>query len=324
MSSIIDRSGRRDGLSVVVLRTDHVEVAIAPEAGGKILDLIDPASGMNLLWHNPRIPLSATYAGAPFDDVWCGGWDQMFPTDVPCELDGNTHHDHGDLWIGPWAWEVVSDDGERAQLRMQRHSASLPCRAELSIGVERSSSQVRVHLSLHNLGTHRMRFIWNQHIAHAVAPGSRVHLPAGSFDVAGSTPSRAGAADRVSWPVHDGLDLSRIPGPELGVTEFLCTNDLGGGWCAVTHPGVGVGVRLGFDPAVFRTPWLWGVFGGWRGHELLLTELCTSRPGSLATAVADGSAASLGPEESLATEVVVTIGHDFDPEAPGDEDPFGG
>jgi hypothetical protein len=149
-----------------------------------------------------------------------------------------------------------------------------------------------------------------------------VHAPASRFAVAGPTRSRAGDATEVSWPVHDGLDLSRLPGPEAGVTEFLCTDDLQAGWLAVTHPHVGVAVRLGFDPAVFRTPWLWGVFGGWRGHELLLTELCTSRPGSLTTAVAEGSAASLDAGASLETEVVVTVTRDFDPDAPGDQDPL--
>jgi hypothetical protein len=81
-------------------------------------------------------------------------------------------------------------------------------------------------------------------------------------------------------------------------------------------------VRLGFDPTVFPTPWLWGVFGGWRGHHLLLTELCTSRPGSLATAVVDGSAATLAAGATLETEVTVTVSRSFDPDAPGDVDPL--
>lgn len=305
------------------IHTDHLALNLIPDAGGKILDLVERAAGFNLLWQNPRIPLARTYAGAPFDDVWCGGWDDMFPTDIPCEVDGNTYHDHGDLWIGPWAWDVVSDTGEEAVVHLCRDSPSLPCRVDKWISVDRSSSEIRLRLALTNQGAQPVRFLWNQHIAHAIGPGSRIHLPASRLSVAGPTRTRAGEATEVCWPVHDGsLDLSRLPGPEAGVTEFLCTEDLRAGWCAVTHGGPGVAVRFRFDPAVFRTPWLWGVFGGWRGHHLLLTELCTSRPGSLTTAIADGSAATLVAGATLETEVVVTVSRTFDPDAPGDEDPL--
>jgi hypothetical protein len=324
VTSIIDAGLERSGMTEIQIRTDRLALSIVPEAGGKLLDLVERGSGFNLLWQNPRIPLARTYAGAPFDDVWCGGWDDMFPTDVPCEVAGNTHHDHGDLWIGPWEWDVVSDDGEQAVIHLRRYSPSLPCRVEKWISVERSGRDIRMRLALTNEGAQPVRFLWNQHIAHAIGPGSRVHLPVSRLAVAGPTPSRAGDATQVSWPIHDGgLDLSRLPGPETGVTEFLCAEDLRAGWCAVTHPGPGIAIRFGFDPEVFRTPWLWGVFGGWRGHQLLLTELCTSRPGSLATAVADGSAATLAAGKTLETEIVVTVSTSFDPEVAGDVDPLG-
>jgi hypothetical protein len=323
MPSIVDTGHVRAGMTELQIRTDRLALSVVPDAGGKILDLVELGSGFNLLWQNPRIPLAPTYPGAPFDDVWCGGWDDMFPTDVPCEVAGNTYHDHGDLWIGPWEWDVASDNGAQAVVHLRRYSPSLPCRADKWISADRTGRDVRIRLALTNEGTQPVRFLWNQHIAHAIGPGSRVHLPVSRLTVAGPTPSRAGDATQVNWPIHGGsLDLSRLPGPDAGVTEFLCADDLRAGWCAVTHPGPGVAVRFGFDPAVFATPWLWGVFGGWRGHQLLLTELCTSRPGSLATAVADGSAATLAAGQTLETEVVVTVSTNFDPDAPGDVDPL--
>jgi len=66
-------------------------------------------------------------------------------------------------------------------------------------------------------------------------------------------------------------------------------------------------LRLAFDPDVFRTTWLWGVYGGWRGHYLLLTEPCTSAPGGLASSIADGTAAVLAPGEELETTATATV-----------------
>lgn len=321
MTAIVDTTGQRAGMTALELRTDRLALVVLPDAGAKILDLIDVASGANLLWQNPRVAPARTYSGAPFDDVWCGGWDQMFPTDVPCEIDSNSFHDHGDLWTGPWEWDLAAEDAETAEIRLRRDSPSLPCRAEMAISMD--GAQVVIQLSLQNLGAHPTRFLWNQHIAHAIGPGSRVHMPASRMAVAGPTASRAAGAAEVGWPVHEGeLDLSRLPGPEVGITEFLCAEDLRDGWCAVAHPDRGLAVRFEFDPTVFRTPWLWGVFGGWRGHHLLLTELCTSRPGSLASAVADGTAATLAAGSRLETQVVVTVSDRFDPDAPGDVDPL--
>ena len=64
---------------------------------------------------------------------------------------------------------------------------------------------------------------------------------------------------------------------------------------------------LAFDPAVFPAVWLFGDYGGWRGHYFLLTEPCTSRPGSLLENVAAGTVATLPAGASLETELAVRI-----------------
>jgi hypothetical protein len=58
------------------------------------------------------------------------------------------------------------------------------------------------------------------------------------------------------------------------------------------------------------------VYGGWRGHYVLLTEPSTSPPGGLARNVADGTAAWLDPGTVLETAVTATI-------TSGDGTPFG-
>jgi hypothetical protein len=94
---------------------------------------------------------------------------------------------------------------------------------------------------------------------------------------------------------------------DSGVTEWLYARELDAGWCAVTHPAAGVGLGLAFEPTVFETVWLWGVYGGWRGHYVLLTEPSTSPPGGIAQAVADGTEARLAPRATLETTVIATI-----------------
>jgi hypothetical protein len=126
-----------------------------------------------------------------------------------------------------------------------------------------------------------------------------------------AVPQQAGrfgdSPDRVGWPEHDGIDMGAVAVAESGLTEWLYALSLGGGWCAVTHPDIGVGLGLAFDSSVFETVWLWGVYGGWRGHYVLLTEPSTSPPGGLAANVANGTAPWLAPGEHLETHVTATV-----------------
>jgi hypothetical protein len=310
---LVDTALVQNGVAGIRLESDRLLLSVFPEAGGKILDLVHKPTGFNLLWQNPRVGLARTYAGAAFDDVWCGGWDELFPTDAPCTLNGNTYHDHGDLWIGSWEWSVERDDGEEAILRLSRHSVSLPCLAEKWITLRRGTDALHFRHRLRNTGTRPITFLWNLHVAHAVERGSRIHLPAARLGVEAPYFGRAGdGAGELAWPLHEDAvgirhDLSLVPGPESGSTEFLFARDLREGRCAVTHPSAGVGLELAFDREVFSTVWLFGVYGGWRGHYFLLTEPCTSRPGSLADAVASGRATTLEASAVLETEVVATV-----------------
>jgi hypothetical protein len=304
---IVDRTLVRHGVRGLALAGDRLRLTLFPDAGAKILDLVHTATGFDLLWKNPRVPLRATYPGAAFDDVWCGGWDELFPTDPPCELAGNHYHDHGDLWHGPWEWEVERDDGHQATIYLRRHAVALPCLMEKWITVRRTSLAIEFRHRLSNLGTRPEPYTWSLHVAHAIAPASRILLPATRLAVVDPELSRFGAGCReVSWPVHAGQDLQRVLGPERGLTEWLYPLDLQEGSCAVVHEN-GIGLALAFDPTVFRTVWTWGVYGGWRGHYVLLTEPSTSPPGGLAANVAAGTAPLIGAGEVLETMVVATV-----------------
>jgi len=116
---------------------------------------------------------------------------------------------------------------------------------------------------------------------------------------------------RASWTATASTTIATsgaaVLPAEAGLTEWLHTVGPSEGWCAVTHPSQSVGLVLEFDPEVFKTTWLWGVYGGWRGHYVLLTEPCTSPPGGLAQNVADGTAAWLDGGAAIETVVTATV-----------------
>jgi hypothetical protein len=304
---LIDSHYREAGVDGLEVDNEYFRLTLFPAAGAKILNLVHKASGFDLLWQNPRVPFRQTYPGAAFDDVWCGGWDELFPTDPACELSGNTFHDHGDLWYGPWEVTVERDDGWEATLHLRRYAVALPCLMEKWITVRRGQPSIAFRHRLTNLGTQAVPFTWSLHVAHRISPTSRIHLPADSVAAVAGQAGRFADADAVGWPDHHGIDLGAVPAADSGLTEWLYPSRLAAGWCAVTHPDSGVGLGLAFDTSVFKTVWVWGVYGGWRGHYVLLTEPSTSPPGGLATNVTEGTASWLDAGEVLDTDVRATL-----------------
>lgn len=323
-SPIVDDAYEHDGVPGLALDCERLRLTLFPDAGAKILNLVHKPTGHDLLWVNPRVLLRRTYPGAAFDDVWCGGWDELFPTDTAGEVGDNSFHDHGDLWFGPWDWSVEHDDGEEATVYLRRYTVALPCLMEKWLTVRRDGLDVRFRHRLTNLGTQPVPFTWNLHVAHAISPDSRIHLPARVVDAVPYQAGRfAGAPARLGWPLHEGTDMGAVAAADSGLTEWLYARELLEGWCAVTHPSAGVGLGLAFDRRVFGTVWLWGVYGGWRGHYVLLTEPSTGPPGGLARNVEDGTATWLAAGTTLETTAVATVLEGVVTAGPADERPAG-
>src|SRR3977135_3714353 len=85
------------GLRAITLENRYLRVLVLPEAGAKIWQITYKPFDAELLWNNPRVfpcrfPLNSRY-----DDVWSGGWDELFPTDEVATIDGETYPDHGEL-----------------------------------------------------------------------------------------------------------------------------------------------------------------------------------------------------------------------------------
>jgi hypothetical protein len=311
--SMLDCTYSEHGIGGLLLDNGVIVVTLFPDAGAKILNLVDKQSGVDLLWQNERVRLARTYPGAAFDDLWCGGWDELFPTDPPCEVDGNAVHDHGDLWIGPWECSVERDDGQEVTLHLRRFSVALPCLMEKWLTLVRGERHLRFRHRLSNLGGSAVPFSWSLHVAHAISPTSRVHLPTSSLSVVPGQAGRFGNGNGpIGWPLHSeeghgAIDVAAVAAPDSGLTEWLYASEIREGWCAVTDPSRGVGLVVAFDRGVFTTVWLWGVYGGWRGHYVLLTEPSTCPPGGLAQNLSDGTAAWLEPHGVLETSVVATV-----------------
>jgi hypothetical protein len=98
-----------------------------------------------------------------------------------------------------------------------------------------------------------------------------------------------------------------VPPVSAAACDFYYATDLAEGWCALTDEQAGYRFKLTFDPALFRSVWVFGAYGGWRGHYVTILEPCTGYPYRLEDAVAQGTASRLGAGEEIETTVAVSL-----------------
>ncbi len=314
MSPRIERTRRADGLEAVVLENATLRVTVLPELGAKVLELVDRATGRDVLWHNPRTPPRRAPYGAHFDDWWCGGWDEIFPTGDRARLHDELLPYMGELWSVPWTAEVTIGVDEVA-LATVGQATMAPARMERRLSIRGDEPVVRAAYRIVNLDVRPLPFVWGIHPVFAVGTGHRIDHPGRTMLVGvSSDPSMGTAGMTYAWPsladpsAPDGIRDVRVVRPRTdAVFGGHWAVDLTDGWLALTDTETRRGVAIAFPVEVFRHAWLWQVYGGWRGHHHVALEPWTSHPMQLEEAIDAGRARWLEPGEALEAEVAFAL-----------------
>ncbi len=317
------REAAWEGLPALTLDNGLVSVTLVPQMGGHVASLFDVAGGRELLWRNPRLaPRLAPY-GAWFDDWWSGGWDEIFPGGEESTLHGERLPYMGELWCTPWtASSAVAPDGSEAAVTATALGNVAAARFTRRLALRAGQPVLWASYRIENLDVRPLPFTWGVHPAFAVGAEHRIDLPENALMEVGvaSAPLMGAVGQRYAWPslpvsapepspgVRDGVrDMSAVLGREVGVFGGHWATGLSDGWFALTDTRARRGVTVVFDSAVFPDAWLWQVYGGWRGHELLAMEPWTSHPQELGGALAAGRAQMLAPGERLETWVAFVL-----------------
>jgi len=304
------------GLDALVLENPALRVTVVPSMGGHVAELVDVATGRDLLWRNPRAtPRPAPY-GAHFDDWWSGGWDEIFPSGDRGRLHGEPLPYMGELWCTPWsATSGTAGDGVAAWIDGSVFGTVAAARFERRLTLRGAEPVLRATYRIENLDVRPLPFTWGIHPSFAVGSTHRIDHPATDMLVGVSSSPELGApGDRYSWPTLPDpssptgtRDVSLVRGRDAAVFGGHWATDLAEGWLALTDTVTRRGLAIAFDPAVFPHAWLWQVYGGWRGHHHLALEAWTSHPMDLEGAITAGRARSLAPGEALETEVAFVL-----------------
>ena len=259
------------GLDRIRLEHRHVDLAVVPAAGGKIIDLIDRRSGHNWLWSNPHIPLSRASRNADFNrEQDSGGWDEILLSMKPGKIHSASDQfaaipDHGDLIGCEWSIDElqVTPAGD-AICDMIAIGSSAPYQFKRRIRLPKGEPVIELSYSLTNNSDESLPWYWCAHPLLAVEPNARIGID-------GSSPLRVDDAPTQEhvdpdseqyWPnlaLRDGrsLDLSRsfaINGAQRTFASKIFVRSPDTGVASVLLGDSGAQLTFRFDPT--ELPWL--------------------------------------------------------------------
>jgi len=299
------------GLRTILLESASLRVVVLPEAGARILQITYKPLEAALLWNHPSLPAKVHELHSCYDDVWSGGWDELFPNDEAGTLMGHALPDHGELWTGDWHVEPFHGDGA-AGMHLRFTTPISNFLAEKTLLLHPGSDVLEVQYRLTNQGDRPFPFLWKLHPAFAVSPSHRIDFPPMSVVLEPEFPGTLdGALPNFPWPHAplDGtmLDLRQVPDVSSRAVHFFYGTELASGWCGVTNRASQLAAALRFDPKVFPSCWLFATHGGWRNLNVAVLEPATGYPFRMQPLIDGGRARTLAPGESLETTVLFSV-----------------
>jgi hypothetical protein len=311
MSEVIHSGGARDGaFETVTLENAFLRAVILPQLGGRVWELEDRVRGRQWIWHRDDVPLSEAPTGSVYDDVWAGGWEELFPNDAPGLFEARELPDHGEWWT--LRWTQVGSDASAVRLSARSHIVRASLIKEFHLAPQ--SGALSVSYRIRNHEERGFHFLFKQHLPIRISPSCRLRLPGGRVQQVNADFSTILAEQEpFGWPNGRGriggpVDLQVVRDPFERLQEFVYVRDLPEPWCEVSDLEHRARLRMSFDADIFPFVWLFLSYGGWRGTYTAVLEPCTSLPKDLTEAVRLGQAAYLGPGEEF--NATVTVGLD--------------
>ena len=306
------RRGRLGPLATVDLENRWLKVRVLPEVGAKIYDLIWKPTGRNILYHNPRIAPQVYPIESEFDNYWCGGWDDAFPTCDGCVFRNQRYPDLGELRSLRWKVDSTRRPAGGAVAQFSAWGPISPVRAMKTVTVEGRAPVVRMRYQITNLGPMNVDFLWGTHPALAITPHTILRIPARHALVSQSNdPAYGQTGQRYDWPILETgerrIEMDKVRGIDANLCFGHYALDLEEGWYAIEDARTGEGFLLTFPLEQCPCLWLWLNYGGWRGLHHVIVEPWTGFPVNLAQAYEQKSTRCLKPGEDFSVEVKATI-----------------
>ncbi|WP_415229650.1 hypothetical protein [Psychromonas sp.] len=215
------------GIQSLILENHLLRLEWLPGYGGKLCSLQYKHSNGNieLLFQYQGDTLAIPKHGDTFSDYDSSGFDECFPTILPCEVmldkqQSITMPDHGDVWAMPW--QVIEADALNG-IKLSVSNTLLGY--TLTKVIKLTDNLIDSHYSVSLTGNiQRLPFIWTPHALFNIRPDLQLIMPKQMDTIINVMEgcARLGKANTIHpYPLlaENGSDMGRIPMGNNGTCE---------------------------------------------------------------------------------------------------------
>lgn len=299
------------GLEAVALQNAYLRALVIPQLGARVWELEDRLRKRQWIWHRKDVELRPQPVGAEYDDVWAGGWEELFPNDAPARFENRDLPDHGEWWAMSWSIDTISE-GSSAVLRLRANSKVIKAACIKQFQLDADSPNMSVRYRIRSREREPFHFLFKQHLPVSVTPECRLALPGGRVSPVDPTfGTLLPAGHAFDWPVlrsqEQTVDMRSIRPASDRTREFVYVDALPDGWCGVDDIRNGASLRMQFDISMLPFVWLFITYGGWRDLYTVVLEPCTNMPKNLGDAVRRGQSARLVADQEFTTRINIQL-----------------
>lgn len=278
---------------------------IDPNHGGEILDLVDLATGRQLLGR-PPFGSEPILGGDLDEDRWTasyrGGWQTVLPNAGNRCVDATGHHGfHGRASNDPWS--VVDTTATRATMSWQGHGLEV----ERTVALEDGAVRVSMRIS----SPQGASLVSLEHVSaglELLEPDLELVLPPGfGYELSEQDGPLRPPQDAPRYPELLLLDGTTERADRWPIVDrrsrLFVVAELPEGWAVIRNAARGQALAMAWDAEWYRHCWVWHenrVSGGiWREQAEMIAVEPTTVPHSLGLTVAEqeGQARRLEPGE---------------------------
>jgi len=316
------------GMRIGYMENELLRVGIWLDKGADIFDFTYKPRDVDFMWQSPiefRAPFVSTSAlpEGYFHDYFYGGWQELLPSAGWAEEPymGTYQGLHGEVSLLPFQAQIVEDTPERVAVRTWVRTYRSPLTLERTMALEANKAVLFIHERVINESPGEFAIMWGHHpiiSTPLLDENCVVQAPAKKVEVASFHPNGL-------WEPGGDYDFPMVPNRRTGqlqdITRVLPRDthsvdvvffkELSEGWCTLTNQKTGVGWGLAWDADLFKYLWMWQVYGGhddypWYGrtYNCALEPFTSYPPGGIMTAIKNGSALVMKPNEVIETNLV--------------------
>ena len=256
------------------LSSSELAVAVLPENGCDIVEVIDRSTGVDVMvrtpWGYGRRPVTGPTSLERFLELYSGGWQVLLPNG------GDATEQHGVEWgfhgeAGIIEWRVDAHDDAGARLSASLMTAPLEIEREIQV----RGRALEVVERVRNAGDESIDVMWGHHPAFGaplIEPGCTISTGARTF-VADDREPGAGLEPGAtsSWPharLASGgtIDLSVIPPHDQPRAVLGYLGDFDEGTYTISNRRIGLAATLRWPLDLFPNAWFWQELHGSPGY----------------------------------------------------------